>query len=524
MFKYLIIVMILISTITTQSQNDKSGGSLYYGEEIYPKTYDPFSTGENMGSLRISQLIFEPLVNLNEWGEVVPQLAENWTILGKKSIKFKIRDNIKWNDGRKFSSEDVKFTYDALKNPLTKVDYYYKVLADEVEKVNTYGNSVEFIMKESYDDPEELKKYFTKIAIYPSHIFPNGVIDNSIFFNTGFVGTGPYKLRNPTGSEIWLTKNQYYYDNIYINDFYCRITKDTDISVNELKKGEIQMKVTVPTRAIADLQSTGQLRIKSYASLKITAIAVNFKNELLSQKFIRKALLLGTNREKLLQNIYLGYGDLISGPFAPNSSAYNPNILPVEFNKYEAKLNLTNSGCVDSDNDGILEYNNKPLIFNLLIPIDNDKSATISIAEGIKVQLDSIGIKINIERLEQSSFMNRVINKKDFDLALISLAFDENSDVSPLFLKNAHKNFISYDNEEVNNLIKESDKAKDRETKRTINYRLHEVLADDLPYIFLWTLQNNTAYSKKIRNVSIDPFKFFQDVNEWYIDSEYSFK
>ena len=111
--------------------------------------------------------------------------------------------------------------------------------------------------------------------------------------------------------------------------------------------------------------------------------------------------------------------------------------------------------------------------------------------------------------------------EKDFDLAWVAINFDKNVDIAPLFHKDGERNIISYNNSAVNKLFEEAEISTDKEKKRTIFYKLHEVLAEDCPYMFLWTLKNNAVYHEKVRSVTIDPFKFFQNVNNWYIDPNY---
>ena len=57
----------------------------------------------------------------------------------------------------------------------------------------------------------------------------------------------------------------------------------------------------------------------------------------------------------------------------------------------------------------------------------------------------------------------------------------------------------------------------DHEKRRTINRKLHELLSDENPYTFLWTLTNYAGYNKKLRRVAIHPYKFFSFADEWYI-------
>jgi len=73
-----------------------------------------------------------------------------------------------------------------------------------------------------------------------------------------------------------------------------------------------------------------------------------------------------------------------------------------------------------------------------------------------------------------------------------------------------------YSNPEVDALIVESKLTLDFEKRRTINRKLHAILAEEQPYAFLWTLTNYSAYHRKVRRVQIHPYKFFSFADEWF--------
>jgi peptide/nickel transport system substrate-binding protein len=99
--------------------------------------------------------------------------------------------------------------------------------------------------------------------------------------------------------------------------------------------------------------------------------------------------------------------------------------------------------------------------------------------------------------------------------------FDDSADISSLFHSGEigpwKNNFISYSNPEVDSLINESKLTLDHEKRRTINRKLHAILADETPYTFLWTLTNYAAYHSKVRHVAIHPYKFFSFADEWFM-------
>jgi peptide/nickel transport system substrate-binding protein len=131
------------------------------------------------------------------------------------------------------------------------------------------------------------------------------------------------------------------------------------------------------------------------------------------------------------------------------------------------------------------------------------------------------GIKINLEFREWQAWKQDVFVDHDFDMVIANWAFDDSADISTLFHSGEtgawRNNFLNYSNPEVDALIVEGKTTLDREKQRTINQRLHQKLADEQPYTFLWTLTNYAAVHKKVRHVELHPFKLFTFADTWYI-------
>ena len=101
-----------------------------------------------------------------------------------------------------------------------------------------------------------------------------------------------------------------------------------------------------------------------------------------------------------------------------------------------------------------------------------------------------------------------------------SWVFDDSADISSLFHSAEvgpwKNNFGGYANSAVDSLIVESKMTLDHEKRRSIYRKLHSILADEVPYTYLWTLTNYAAYHKSLRKVEIHPYKFFSFADEWY--------
>src|SRR2546426_3857052 len=135
--------------------------------------------------------------------------------------------------------------------------------------------------------------------------------------------------------------------------------------------------------------------------------------------------------------------------------------------------------------------------------------------------LKSVGVAIKVEFKEWQAWKEDVFLEHNFDIMFASWVFGDSADISSLFhsaeIGSWKNNFGGYSNPEVDGLIVESKLTLDHEKRRTINRKLHAILAGEQPYAFLWTLTNYSAYHRKLRRVQIHPYKFFSFADEWFI-------
>jgi ABC-type transport system substrate-binding protein len=216
---------------------------------------------------------------------------------------------------------------------------------------------------------------------------------------------------------------------------------------------------------------------------------------------------------------------MISGPFAPGSWAYNLDVKPLSFDAVEAKELLSRAGYTRTGADGYLVTEEvTPLEFTLKVPIEKENETIKRVVLAFQNYMRQVGVKVNLEFREWQAWQEDVFVNHDFDLMIAEWAFDDSADIStPFHSKETgawRNNFIGYSNPEVDGLIIEAKTTLDREKQRTINQKLHALLAEDQPYTFLWTVTNYAAIHKKVRHVDIQPFKFFTFVDGRYIPAK----
>src|SRR5919198_288600 len=467
----LLLTLALLATVPSvspaASKNDgrPDGGALAYGEYGRPATLDPVTSNE-MISLRITELVFNGLVGIDEKQLIIPDLAERWEV-GKdgRTYTFFLRKDVRCHPregeaAKPFTADDVVFTYNIMMHPKTitplKVRYEF---IDKVEKVD--DATVRFTLKRPILNA--LAKFSFKIIPVHGPANPQFLTREDPFVRSP-IGTGPYIVKGVTADrEIVLMANEdYFKGRPHINKFVSRPFADQNIMTQAMMFNAIDMLVLVNPRDLPELQGDKRFVLQPYNALSYAFFGYNLRNPLLADKRVRRAFTHAVNRQEMLDSFFNGQGTIISGPFAPGSWAYNLDVQPLPYDSAKAVALLKDVGFTPGP-DGVMQKDGKPLTLSLKVPIEKESEA-----------------------------VKRVV----------------------LACKN---NFGGYSNPEVDGLIVESKLTLDHEKRRTINRKLHALLADEAPYTFLWTLTNYSGYHKKLRRVAIHPYKFFSFADEWFI-------
>lgn len=523
----IIFVCMLPITVCAQSK----GGTLIYGEYGAPIRLVPILANDSI-SVRLIELIYGSLVFYDSNGEVFGDLAERWEVSKDlKTITFYLRKNVSWHpvpgeDHRQeFTAADVIKTFEIMMHPntVTSLQSRYNFISG-VQKLDTY--TVVFTLK---------KPVLNVLGRFSFKILPSFLLtkisylrgDEDLLLYKHPVGTGPFIFISQEGSsaEVVLRANeQYHLGTPYIEKIIMRPFADQNIITQTLLYGGIDLQVRVPPRDISEIQGDAQFELAPYSTLSYSFFGYNLRNPVLAIREVREAISYAINRQEMLNSFFEGKGQIISGPFAPGSWAYNLDVKPLPFSPSEANRLLDRAGFTDRTKDGIRARGSYKLEFDMVVPISKENETTKRVILSFQNYLKAVGIKINIKWLEWKTWTEDVFMKHDFDIIYADWLFDDSFDISSLFhsreIGPGRNNFGAYKNPEVDALLDESRATLDIEKKRTIYKKLHEILANEAPYTYLWTLTNYAAYNRMLRRVEIHPTRFFTYIKNWYILEE----
>ncbi len=525
-FSAVLAFMTLCSSSLLFSQ--EAGGTLVYGEYGTPTRLVPILANDSI-SIRLIELIYGSLVYYGADGEIKGDLAQRWDIAKDlKTVTFYLRDDVRWHPmpgesaGRKFTADDVVKTFNIMMNPntVTSLQSRYSFI-DSARKIDEY--TVQFKLRKPVLNV--LGRFSFKIL--PSYLLQDvaylrGDEDLSIYKHP--IGTGPYMFvsqKGPSSEIVLKAYDAYHLGRSFIDTIIMRPFADQNIITQTLLYGGIDMETRVPPRDIAEIQGDSQFELNPYSTLSFSFFGYNLRNPVLAIKEVRQAISYAINRKEMLDSFFEGKGQLISGPFAPGSWAYNLDVKPIDYSEEKANSLLDRAGFTERTNRGVRKRGSYELKFEMVVPISKESETTKRVILAFQNYLAKVGIQIDIKWYEWKAWTEAVFIEHEFDIIYADWIFDDSFDISSLFhsreIGPGKNNFGAYRNPEVDALLDEANATLDMEKKRTIYRRLHEILAEDVPYTYLWTLTNYAAYNRKVRRVEIHPTRFFTYVRDWYI-------
>ena len=487
---------------------------------------------QDSASSDINSFVFNGLIKYDRnLEELVGVLAESWKVKGgqEPEITFYLRKGVLWHDGREFTAEDVKFTYDKIMD----------------EKTNTVRrSSYELVKKAEVLDPYTFRVTYKQpfspgletwsIGIIPKHLLEKEDI-NTTSFNRNPVGTGPFRFVDWVSDEkIVLEANPKYFEGKpKLERIIYRIIPEISLSEMEILTRGIDYSGVFPHQ-FQRIKAVPFLRAYSQPSLGYTYIGYNFKNPLFQDKRVRLALTHAVNREEIVQYVLYGLGEVATGPF-PNHLWYaNPHVKPLSFDPVKSRQLLAEAGWKDTNGDGILDKNGRPFRFTLITNSGNETRRDVGVL--VQRHFREIGIDVAFELYEWSVFINKFINERHFDACILGWALSVDPDAYEIWHSSQIEkgfNFVSYRNPEVDRLWEEGRKEYDIEKRKQIYWEIHERMAEDQPYSFLYVPLGISALQKKFlleetdargeekfRPIEMEKAGLMYDLIEWTVPRE----
>ncbi len=500
------------------------GGTLVWGTFNAPSFINPILTTHSVSS-SLMELIFDSLVKIDGQGNIIPGLAKSWEISedGLEYI-FNLQKGVKFHDGIEFTAEDVKFTYDLISDPKNKSQWRSATeLIERWEIIDKY--SLKAVLKKTF--PPLLSKLVREII--PKHIYQGEDIKTNAF-NYHPIGTGSFRFNHwdRATDTIELTANPKYFEGRpYLDRIVIKTYPDNEKLWVALMRGEIDLARFINYEDYKILKKDPAFKAYAINSTMYFAMVFNPHDPVYHDVEVRRAVAHAIDRARLMRVSSIN-GIESTGPFNPDSPAFNPGVKPLEYDFRKARVMLMHRGWKDPALDAnggeykIRRKGGKNLELRLLVDAQRDVYARM--AKVIFLNLAIVGIDTKIILYNDEKELTPEFLEKYKPQAW--LRFFQGLGLNPYATTRSWYSSSTqfgrlwpYKNEKVDSLFECARTTTDIKKRIALYQQIHKVIYEDQPACFLFSPVTFHAVTAKFQNTGgvFNAYMPTYTLKDWYI-------
>src|SRR6476620_454673 len=449
-------------------------------------------------------VIFDQHIAQNSVDTIRPELAESWAWSGdNKTLTFKLRHDVKWHDGKPFTSADVKCTFDMLmgKSPQKFRQNPRKSWYEQVNDVTTNGDyEVSFNLKRP--QPSLLALLASGYTpIYPCHVSPAEM-------RTHPIGSGPFKFVEFKANEsIKLVRNEKYFKKglPHLDGIEFTIIPNRSTAILGFISGKFDM--TFPTEVsiplLKDVKSQDPTAICVVEPNNVsTNIIINSSAPPFDNLDIRRALALSLDRKAFISIMFEGQGD-IGGTMEPAPSGlwampkdmmeaipgYGPDI---NANREEARKLMQKAGYGPDKHLAVK-------VSTRNIPIYRDPA--VILIDQIKARYSTADLEV----VDTAQWFPKVA-RKDYALGL-NLTGNAVDDPDQSFYENyscgSERNYTNYCNKEIEKLFDQQSQELDVDKRKKMVWEIDKKLQEDVARPIIFHGRQGSCWQPYVKGVTI---------------------
>lgn len=514
----------------------QSGGTFTEIFEAQPAKLTPYIQTDVYGR-RVIDLVIEPFAAYDPRTlRLRGVLAEAWQAdPAGLWVRIRIHDRARWSDGEPVTAEDMRWTFhEFIMNPQIEAQRTRSVIADKIDRIEVVSERVlEVHFKEAMFDNLD-----TALTLWPlPRHFYGQISPAEINKGTGLLmGSGPYRLARLDVDDQWtpgqpvvLVRNEQYWGTpppldgfrfLAINDELPRLTAYRNREGDMITPSAPQF-----ATAVADPAWTAENQCLNWVNMRSGNAFIawncgerNGKLTPFHDRRVRLAMTHLLDRERMIRDIWRGFGQVSKGSFLPISPASNPDIRPWPYDLAEARRLLAEAGWEDRNGNGVLEDpSGREFVFEFTYSTGGEIAQRIALF--VQDACAAAGIRCVLRGVDWS-VSDPIRKQRDFDA--ITLAWGANapeSDPKQIFHSNSIKdqgdNFAQWSNPEADRLIEAGRRELDFEKRMKIWHEFERVLHEEQPYTWVRVAPFLRFVQKDIGNVhaypkGLEPWEFFR--------------
>jgi peptide/nickel transport system substrate-binding protein/oligopeptide transport system substrate-binding protein len=508
--RWLLFIMIPISSVLCAGCQEKGKhklpGFLYLRLNSNPTTLDP-ALIVDVASANIAAKLFNGLVRFGEKMETVPDIASKFEVSHDgKRYSFVLRPGVCFTNGREVTAADFKYSFERVLNPETRsprtwvfsriagAQNYMEGKAREVSGIRARDR---YRLEILLNNPFALFLQF--LALPPAYCVSKEEIERwKRDFAFHPVGTGPFVLEEWRHNlSLKMTANSHYFGNkAKVRGIIYRVIPEDLTAVYEFSSGNLDL-LSIPQAEFKRFITHPQWKglIKEVVGLNTYYLGLNCQRPPFDNPKVRQAMNYSIDREKILQTMLEGRGQLASGPIPPTLLPEGEKIPGYSYNPDRARSLLKEAGY--------------PNGFEVKIYQSSDQE-TLEVLEVIQQYLEKVGIKAQIIQREWSSF-KEALNKGEADCFWLSWWADYPDGENFLFPTfhsgnwGAGGNRTYFKDGEIDRLIEDAQKTINSEKRLSLYREIEKKIIAQAPWVFFWHKKEYVVTQPWVKGVKLYP-------------------
>lgn len=462
-------------------------GTIVFLIESSPSTFDPRVEADAQ-SERISQLIFDPLVERDANYQPQPALAERWEYPDPLTCVFHLRQGVRFHDGHPLTAGDVHYTFTSIlegRVVTTKSANFRAVTAIETP-----------------DDRTVIFRFKEPVASFLANV-SQGAIGIVREGANGPVGTGAFRFVSASpDEEVILDRNATYWRGApAVARVRFKVAPDATVRALELRKGAADIAINALTAdSVVALAREKHLRVVQAPGSVYQYIALNMEDPALRQPNVRRALAYAIDRRPLIAYLWRNQARPATSVLPPNHWAFNAAAKDYAHDPQQAAALLDAAGFRKGA-DGVR--------LRLTMKTSTEETSRL-IAAVIQQQLKEVGIAMEIRSNEFATFYADIVKGAFQMYTLRWIRVNTDPDIFEYAFHSRRfppkgANRGHYSNAALDQLLDASRVEMESEKRRAILLKIQEMLNQELPYIHLWTYDNVVIAHSRLEAIVPSP-------------------
>ena len=500
------------------------GGMLVVMADREPDQLNPITFNSNP-AYHVVHLMFRALAARDSTlSNYAPDLATSWHLKEDNTVELKLRNDVFWHDGRKVTADDVVFTIERQRDPATGSPRRGDVAA-----------VVSAVARDSFTVDIKLDRgglytvnALLEVVPVPKHLLQNvGAAQmTNAPFNRNPVGNGFYRFGAwQPGQQLTLHADTAKPDGrAAIDRIVMRFIPDVNAAMTEMLTGQGDLIYKLPASQQQRAKQSNNVQVYNGPRVRPAWIAWNTRRPPLDDQRVRRALVLGIDRENLAKGLFSGLGEAALSPIPARLREHSPDVRPLAYNEAAARQLLQQAGWRDSNGDGILDKGGRPLRIEVEFISSDQTRQDVLVA--IQSMLRKIGVDIVPRAFESTTWVQHL---RDGSFAGSFWGWGWGPGVvGPNAEMIFHSrsippkgpNFAAQRNARVDMLIDSVLVITDTARARGLWRTLEQELIDDAVYAPVYMDPELFAVNARFKNVKFRGIEWVEDVPYWYVDPQ----